>query len=265
MILSAAPTSVALPAASPSAREQKLLDRDQARLRDARSAVETLKARGANRSREAAEERKAAARRKVDQLKALLKMMQMGGPANAKALAQIARELKAAVQAYGGAGGATSDLGAGASPAVGTEAASGETGAADSEAAGPATHVADAETPADADPEAVTGDAAPKPAAEEAVNAKTDPYRRLAEETLTRGAEAARRNAEQDADREFLKGVRELTALLKSLARRAAQEARTDPAARADAEQAMKAAADVARATEQVAADLGAGGISITA
>lgn len=261
MIPGTTSTAVAQPVASPSAREHRLPDRDEARLRDARSAVETLKAGGANRSREASEERKAAARKKVEQLKALLKMMQMGGPANAKALAQVARELKAAVQAYGGAGGATADLGAG----VGVTAATRDTAVVEGEASPPTTAAADGEKPTDATEEVATDEVGPKATAEEARNAKADPYRKMAEETLARGTEAARRGAQREADREFLSGVRALTALLKSLASRAAQEARADPASRAEADQALKAVESTAQATEQVAGDLGVAGVSIIA
>jgi len=65
------------------------------------------------------EERKAAARQKIEQIKARIRMMRMSMPADPKAaakmVAQLARELGAAVKAYASAGGAMSDIGGGAS------------------------------------------------------------------------------------------------------------------------------------------------------
>lgn len=245
-------------------REQAAARRDQARLEQARSALQAMKARGANRAKAARDERKALAKKKVDQLKALLKSMQMGGGSNAKALAQVARELKAAVQAYGGAGGSTAGLGAStetatsATPAPDVEGpsvlVSGEAEA--STASGPPANGAEETTPADTD-----GDGS----RDAAKTAAGDPYRRMAEASTARTAEAARRNADKEADREFLSSVRELAALLKSLARRAAQAAETDPTGRADADAAVKAADAVVQSVEQAAADLGAGGVSVIA
>lgn len=252
-----------LPATSVSAREQKVAERDRARLAEARSAVETLKANGAGRKGAAAEERKAQARKKVDQLKARLKMMQMGAAANPKALAQIARELKAAIKAYGGAGGSTAGLDAGpTADTTSSEASSAAEGPA-SAAVPPGTE-AGSETP----PPPTEDDAPDETGADPSKDggtAATDPYRHMAEAALARGAEAARRGADQDADREFLSGVRELAAILKSLARRAVQEAKTDPSLRSDADDALKASDAVDKAITETAGDLGATGVSILA
>ncbi|CAL1689999.1 hypothetical protein MMB232_00119 [Brevundimonas subvibrioides] len=263
------PTSTTpLPAAQVSAREQKVAERDRARLAEARSAVETLKANGAGRTGAAAEERKAQARKKVEQLKARLKMMQMSAAANPKALAQIARELKAAIKAYGGAGGSTAGLDAG-SPADMPSSGPSVTPEGAASAAGPPGAEAGGESPApttdDGSPDAAGTDPSKDGGGADARGATSDPYRRMAEAALARGAEASRRGAHQDADRDFLSGVRELAAILESLARRAVQEAKVNPSLGADADEALKASDAVDKAITEAAGDLGAAGVSILA
>lgn len=252
-----------LPAASVSAREQKVAERDRARLTEARSAVETLKANGAGRTGAAAEERKAQARKKVEQLKARLKMMQMGAAANPRALAQIARELKAAIKAYGGAGGSTAGLDAGAVPDTTSSQTSVTAGGAVSAAVVPGAE-AGGESPPPTTDDGSPDERGAEPS-KDGGTAASDPYRRMAETALARGAEASRRGADQDADREFLSGVRELAAILKSLARRAVQEAKADPSLRTDADDALKASDAVDKAITETAGDLGATGVSILA
>ncbi len=263
MSLAVSALTINLPTSSLSAREQKMLDRDQQKLRDARSAVEMLKARGANQPREAAEQRKAQARQKVDRLKALLKMMQMGAASNPKALAEIARELKAAIQAYGGTGGSTAGMDAGATTDTTLSNPSVTADGAASAAVPLGTEAVD-ETPSPTTDDGSHADTGANPS-KDGDAAASDPYRRVAEGALARGAEAARSAADQDADREFLSGVRELAAILKSLARRAAQEAKADPSLSADANEAVKASDAVDQAIAATASDLGATGVSILA
>lgn len=262
MSLAVSTLTINLPASSLSAREQKTLDRDQQKLRDARSAVETLKAGGANRTREAAEQRKAQARKKVEQLKALLRSMQMGAASNPKALAQIARELKAAIKAYGGAGGSTTGMDAGTTA---DKTSSDSSVTADGAASAAVTLGTEAVgktcSPTTDDGSSETGGESSK----DGGDAASDPYRRMAEAALARGAEVVRGAAEQDADREFLSSVRELAAILKSLAQRAAQEAKTNPSLTADADEALKASDAVDMAIAETAGDLGATGVSILA
>ena len=260
MITAAASSTIGPPADSLSAAERKAAERDQARLQQARSAIETLKTRSAG---AASDERKALAKKRVDQLKQQIRMMQMSGSPNPKALAQLARELKAAVKAYGGDGGSTAGLGAGTPAEAKSSQPATDEGNLAASAVGTdvATKAASNKTPSDEPP---TGQADSEASKDGSPGAPVDPYRRLIEATPAQGAEAARRGADKDADREFLSDARELASIIKSLARRAAQEAKADPSRRNDADEAVKASEAVDKAIKDTAGDLGAAGVSIS-
>ena len=103
------------PAANNAANDAARL-RQEAKVKDARAALETLK----QRKTSADEDQKAAAKQKIEQLKARIRMMRMTMPADPKAAArmasQLARELGAAVKAYAAAGGSTAGMGGASTP-----------------------------------------------------------------------------------------------------------------------------------------------------
>lgn len=198
----------AAPTAKPeatTAREQRQQALADAKLNDARAAVESLKARTSN----ASEEKKAAAKKKIEQIKARLQMLQMamiGDPkGGARMAAQLAKELGAAVKAYAAAGGSTAGLGAAPTPSV---AAGGEPTEAAPEGA----------TEAEAQP-AMTEDAGADEGAETAK--PSNPYQQAVDAAQARMAELARRSGERQADRETLDEVKRLAAQIKALARQA--------------------------------------------
>lgn len=208
------------PAASTTAtaREDRAAERDKAKLDEARAALQALK----QRPGQAAEERKAMARKKIDQLKARLRMLQMSAAMDpkgaARLAAQLARELGAAVKAYASAGGSTAELGA--TPAVATPSAGGSEAVGNGAEAG--TNAAGApgtpsdETVSDADEGAASGD---QPA--DSQGQAADPYRKLIDEVNARGLEMTRRNAQGEADREFLNEVKGMANALKAALRQA--------------------------------------------
>jgi hypothetical protein len=190
-------------------REKQAQERAEARLRDARSAVETLKQRNTAAAKDAQEQRKAAAKQKIEQIKARIRMLQMSGSADPKLLAQLAKELKSAVKMYGGSGGASVEIG-GAD--AGSSAASNAAPAAAADPSAGATETAPTETPIAAEPPAPPANedaAAPKGEGEGEKNPETtksedNPYRRMAAEAQARVAEQSRRGAAQQEDRDFL-------------------------------------------------------------
>lgn len=200
--LLSAPASVK--AEGTTAREERQQARADARLNDARAAVESLK----QRTSKASEEQKAVAKKKIEQIKARLQMLQMamiGDPKGAARMAaQLAKELGAAVKAYAAAGGSAAGLG-------GTPVASGASG--DEAAAAAADSRAAAEGPAPAD----TGGARQEAEAEKASN----PYQQAIDAAQAKSAEQARRSGERQADREVLDEVKRLAAQIKNLARQA--------------------------------------------
>jgi len=227
-------------------------DRDLDKLRKAKEALQRLKPQSAS---ERAEERKAIARKKVEDLKAKLRMLQMSHPINAKALAQLARELKAAVKEYGQAGASTADTGAAAGASPGVSAPTSESDAAttapDGEAAAaPAAAVDGAQ--------AAKGDEAATSESKDGEGVKVDPYRQMAEQAEARHAEQARRSEERRADQEFLSNVRQIAERIKALAKQAAREGSGKTA---DVEAAEKAAVDAVN--EAQSASQGDAGISV--
>lgn len=189
-------------------REQRQAALADARLNDARAAVESLK----QRSSSASEDQKAAAKKKIEQIKARLQMLQMamiGDPKGAARMAaQLARELGAAVKAYAAAGGAPSGLGGAPAvpPAPGDDAGA----AAVSDGA-----VAEPTQPAVADRAAAEAEAdGAKP---------SNPYQQAIDASQARVAEQARRSEARQADRDVLDEVKRLAAQIKNLAQKSAR------------------------------------------
>lgn len=187
------------------AREQRQQASAETRLNDARAAVESLKARSSN----AAEEKKAVAKKNIEQIKARLQMLQMamiGDPRGAaRVAAQLARELGAAVKAYAAAGGSTAGLGA-ASGAPATDAGWASGDATSNEAL--------VEAAAVAQPALDQGDGAAR---------SSNPYQEAMDATQSRMAEQARRGGERQADSDLLGEVKRLAAQIKAMAQRAAK------------------------------------------
>lgn len=183
------------------AREQRQQVLSDANLNDARAAVESLK----QRTSSASEEAKAAAKKKIEQIKARLQMLQMamiGDPKGAARMAAaLARELGAAVKEYAAAGGSTAGLGApeasGAEAAP--EAASGE--------------VAPETSPPETSVEAPDGEAETAKA--------SNPYQQAIDAAQARINEQARRSGERQADRDTMDEVKRLAARIKAMAQRA--------------------------------------------
>lgn len=226
-------------------REKAADERSAARLRDAKSAVATLKQINTH----AADQKKAAAKQRVDQLKARLQMLKMSSPVDPKVLAQLARELKSAVSSYAGAGGSAGDLGV-------TATAAGSTPSADAVAA----QVESGDDAAAA--QAVATEHAGEPKQDEA-GSPDNPYQRMAQDAEVKLADASRRGVASQADRDFLTDVRGLANQIKALAKQAAAS-HADPVDRRDAEAAEKAAADALKSVDDASKDLNVGGISLT-
>lgn len=223
-----------------SAREERRQALADARLNDARAAVESLKQRTSN----ASEEKKAAARKKIEEIKARLQMLQMamiGDPKGAARMAAaLARELGAAVKAYAAAGGSTAGLGAASgAPATGAL----EAGVAEAAPEAASGEVA-AETPS---PETPAGGPT-----EEAEAAKaSNPYQQAIDASQARINEQARRSGERQADRDTMDEVKRLAARIKAMAQRAKDTPEGDEAERAvagmdrEVQAAMRAMPDV--------------------
>lgn len=194
-------------AGAATAREQRQQALADAKLNDARAAVESLKARTSN----AAEEKKAAAKKKIEQIKARLQMLQMamiGDPKGAARMAaQLAKELGAAVKAYASAGGSTAGLGA-VSSAPATGGAEAATDATSSEAE---------VEPGSAGQQAPAEDQDAEPAR------SSNPYQQAVDASRARTAEQAQRSGERHADRDMLDEVKRLAAQIKAMAQRAAK------------------------------------------
>lgn len=223
-----------------SAREERRQALADARLNDARAAVETLKQRTSN----ASEEKKAAAKKKIEEIKARLQMLQMamiGDPKGAARMAAaLARELGAAVKAYAAAGGSTAGLGAASgAPATGALEAGGAEAAPEAESG----EVAAETSPPEASAEAT---------AEEAEAAKaSNPYQQAIDAAQVRINEQARRSGERQADRDTMDEVKRLAARIKAMAQRAKDTPEGDEAERAvagmdrEVQAAMRAMPDV--------------------
>ncbi|RZJ43676.1 MAG: hypothetical protein EON86_04775 [Brevundimonas sp.] len=240
--------------AADSAREQRASAAAEARLRDSKAAVETLK----GRTSQASEERKAEARQKIEQLKARLQMLRsmasMDPEGTARLAAQLARELGAAVKAYaaaGGTGGGGGTTGVAVPAPTGVDAATTQTGDV---------AVATAES-APTDPTA--GKAAGK---SEDAGKSANPYQSVLDEQQAQAADMSRRSGEQRADREFMADVRKMAAELKALVRAATEKARAgddDALSPQEAQDLDRSVADMDRQIGQATGDLGGGLVSL--
>lgn len=237
------PMMASLPATSQDAAQQ----RKAAKAKEALAALQTLREQRSS----AGEERKAAARKKVEDLKARIRSLQMtagGNPeAIAKIAAQLARELGAAVKAYAAAGGSAAGMsGPSASASQAGQASGGEAPAADAPAAdAPVAAETQASSAAPSDEEASNGRASERGSA----NAK-DPYRQVIERQQAQAAEQASRSADKEADNKFAADVKSLVAQLKAILHQAAEKAKRDgePTASLDQTSADKALTQVTEA-----------------
>lgn len=231
------------------AREQRRQTLAEAKLNDARAAVESLK----RRTSDVSEEKKAAAKKKIEQIKARLQMLKMamiGDPkAAARIAAQLAKELGAAVKAYAAAGGSAFDPGASAT--AGTPATTGQEPASDADS-GQAERAALSASTEDQNSEAAS--------AESATAKPANPYRQAIDAALTRIGETARRSGERQADRDVLDEVKRLAAQIRALARQAATEADGAP----EGDEAERAVARMDREINDAVRALPAAGLSLT-
>ena len=255
------------------AREDVLAQRDKAKLEEARNALRSL----SKPPNQAAEDRKAMARQKIEQLKARIRMLQMSAAMDpkgvAKLVAQLARELGAAVKAYASAGGSTADLG-GIPTAATPTAATPSADAAGAEDAATATATAEAATAEAATAEAASAEtAAEEKVGDEAASASSDqaaaegqdqaadPYRRLIDEVNARGLEMTRRGSEGEADREFMTQVKGMASALKAIMRQAQNRAKGEggDVSSADAREGDKAMADLEKEIAEAGKSLNPG------
>ncbi|WP_395396034.1 hypothetical protein [Novosphingobium sp. BL-8A] len=243
-------------------------DRERDKLRSAQSALETIKQYNKPSDRDA--ERKARAKQKIAALKARLQMLQMIRPVSTRALAQLARELKAAMKEFGGASGtdgsSTSTQGDGMVAEAGSQNTAGDlnggnltadASTVDGDGTSPDASPSAGESGAKSDAESKAGDAEAKDD-----GTKAAVYRRMAEQASSRSAEQARKGEQNRSDKEFLTDVRSLAARIKALAREAAKEGLRG---RHDAEEAESAATDAAREAQSAGQELGAVSLSVMA
>ncbi|WP_421730629.1 hypothetical protein [Brevundimonas sp.] len=234
--------------------------RHEARIKSALTALETLK----RPQTDAAEERKAAAQKKIEDLKARIRALRMSGgdpEATARMAAQLARELGSAVKAYAAAGGTSgggTSSGAGVGAASPVVASGSETAGAGAE--GAAMTPPDGESPqslssTEGDDETPPGD----------VQTPKDPYRQVIERQQAQAAERARESADKEADRKFATEAKALAAELKAILRQAAEAAKREgnTTVSSDEQTADKAMADVDAALADLSAPMGGIGVSL--
>lgn len=191
--------------------ETKSADEEKAQ-RKIKSAKDVL-ARLIEAQKEQREEAKAAARKKVEQLKQRLQMLQQmfsGDPEKlAKAIAQVAKELKAAVKAYGGTDGGSASL-TGTANTADTTVQTGVT-----KAAGEAVTLETGAAETGANPDEVP--------AEETPHAQTGSQNLTAEQR-----QAQEKQAEAREDSDFAKEARDLMRKIKALLEQAKADAKLD-------------------------------------
>lgn len=247
---------------SDQAREDRLAAQAEAKVRDARTAMEALQ----HRRTKASDERKAAAKQKIEQLKARLQMLQSMAAADPKGAArlatQLARELKAAVKEYSGGGaGGFGSIGGGADTAVQaptSEAAPAAGASAPIEGAGPPA------APAPASGSDTEGETSEEGKDGEEAGKSANPYQQAIDQQQARAAEFNRRTAEAQADQEFIGEARKLAAQIKALVRNATDRASGEEGALSpeEARELKAAVSDMDRQIETAQGDLG-GSISI--
>ncbi|HEX8471999.1 MAG TPA: hypothetical protein VF633_12875, partial [Brevundimonas sp.] len=171
----------------------------------------------------------------------------------ARMVAQLSRELGAAVKAYGGAGGSMTDLASNASTAA--PAAEGQTASAVGEPAqaAPSADVVTAEEAGE-----VEG------ADNEEKTTPTDPYRQAFEKQQAQSADQARKAEGAKADSEFVTTVKGLVADLKAMAKKAEADAKRSGENGSDADAAKAALETVDTQVDAVAKALTGGMVSLT-
>lgn len=198
------------------------------KLQQAKDAVATLK----TIKTKTDDDQKARASQKVQELKArlqALKMIYAGDPKKlARAAAQIARELAAAVKSYTSAGGSTAEL-AGADSGDASAGAAAPTGEAKAEDAG-ASEAAPAAETADKDKAAAEGEATKPEATGLGTNKAADEKR---------AAHAARAKADDDFKNEARALARELKAALRRKDHKHRDDTPRDDSERQSGEQAL--------------------------
>ena len=254
------PMMASLPATSQDAAQQ----RKAAKAKDALAALRTL---GEQRS-SVGEQRKAAARKKVEDLKARIRSLQMtagGNPeAIAKIAAQLARELGAAVKAYAEAGGSAAGMGGpSASASQAGEASGDQAPAADASAANAPSAAAEVESGRAAPFDEETSN---RGKSEHCAGKDTDPYRQVIERQQARAAEQANRSADREADDKFAADVKGLVAQLKAILHQAAEKAKrnADPSASTDEKSADEALTQVTEALGDMASPLAGVAVGIS-
>jgi archaellum component FlaC len=224
---------------APNLLSGKRSEREEDALRTMKAVVDTLR----RAPDEADKTAQAQARKRVEALKERIKMLKqfygMDPKALARALNQIASELKSALKDYASAGGRSSDLGVNAALAAGGAASAGVEGAGVTEGADATQAEAEAakvEASAQQASQEAQGAAAQAEteARQNGSDASDDPSSSPAgQEEQTGPGRAfylAKREAELKDDQEFAKTVRELTQEIKALF----QKAKSDAANKSD-------------------------------
>ncbi|MFT4090330.1 MAG: hypothetical protein QM645_06330 [Asticcacaulis sp.] len=246
-----APVQTTLAAASPAttALREKQAEAAREKLSAQKQALTTLRQQSELRKDEA----KALAKKRVDQLKERLKMLEqlpgLDPAAKARLIAQITRELKSAVKAYASAGGTASETGTSTGSASSSASATDDAELSEGE-------TATKETPDAPDipvPQSGTEDSS-KPATEDEATSKTatSPY----DVAATRNSDE-RKSAEAKEDAEFARDVRDMMRKIKLLLDRAKSEATRDDSGSQefkDADDALKALDDTLSSVESSAA-----------
>ncbi len=260
-IQTSALTPITTPMTSPALTSQEAAQRRKAaKAKEAMATLQTLREQRSS----ASDEKKAAARKKVEDLKARIRALQMTAVGNPEAMArmaaQLARELGAAVKAYAAAGGSSAGLGGASAAAPQGEAETASSDEASAEAGVTQTGVTQPD-PSGADPAEAETDASEKPTA-----TRNDPYRQVIERQQAQSAEQARQNADKQADSKIASDVKGLLGQLKAILHQAAAQAKRDGDRTASTEQqsAEKAVTEVTRALSDMETPLAGIGLGFS-
>ena len=265
-IQTSALTPITTPMTSPALTSQEAAQRRKAaKAKEAMATLQTLREQRSS----ANDEKKAAARKKVEDLKARIRALQMTAVGNPEAMArmaaQLARELGAAVKAYAAAGGSSAGLGGASAAAPQGEAETASSDEASAEAGVTQTGVTQTgitqTDPSGADPAEAETDASDKPAA-----TRNDPYRQVIERQQAQAAEQARQSADKQADSKFASDVKGLLGQLKAILHQASAQAKRDGDRTASTEQqsAEKAVTEVTRALSDMETPLAGIGLGFS-
>ncbi|MDV6331607.1 hypothetical protein [Asticcacaulis sp. 201] len=204
---------IRLPTSVTPVATKDLTPREQARQAEAAAKLQTakdvIKAMANSRTDQRAQAN-AMARQKVEMLKQRLKLLQMssvGNPAGvARQVAQIAKELAAAVKSYVAAGGSAADVGTASSSNTDTPSSDAtQKGAAAAQAA-----PGDAETASDAP-------STDSKAGDDKTSETKNPYDKAIDALNSQAAKSGKAAAEKQEDADFLTGVKALKQKLKEL------------------------------------------------